>query len=119
WRASYVLLAVFGAATLAACALMMPETLSAVGSGRLSMVTAYVRLLGSRRFLGYAVGGACSTTAFYGFMSASPFIFETQLHQHTQDIGLYYLVLMGGVALGSLGANRLAGRLPIPTALRI
>src|SRR5580704_8804789 len=45
WRASYVLLAMFGAATLAACALMMPETLTDVSGGRRSMVTAYVRLL--------------------------------------------------------------------------
>jgi MFS transporter, DHA1 family, multidrug resistance protein len=119
WRASYVLLAVFGAATLAACALMMPETLSDVSSGRRSMVTAYVRLLRSRRFLGYAIGGACSTTAFYGFMSASPFIFESQLHQPTQRVGLYYLLLMLGVATGSLGANRVAGRVPVQTALRV
>jgi DHA1 family bicyclomycin/chloramphenicol resistance-like MFS transporter len=119
WRASYVLLAMFGAATLTACVLMMPETLSSVGGGRRSMVTAYMRLLGSRRFLGYAVGGACSTTAFYGFMSASPFIFETQLHQPTQRVGLYYLLLMLGVASGSLGANRVAGRVKVRTALRL
>jgi DHA1 family bicyclomycin/chloramphenicol resistance-like MFS transporter len=119
WRASYVLLAGFGASTLAACALLMPETLSAPAAGRRSMVTAYVRLLRSRRFLGYAVGGACSTTAFYGFMSASPFIFETQLHQPTQRVGLYYLLLMFGVAAGSLGANRVAGRVPTQIALRV
>jgi DHA1 family bicyclomycin/chloramphenicol resistance-like MFS transporter len=124
WRASYVLLAVFGGATLVACGLLMPET-AAPGtyaprgaSGR-SMATAYVRLLRSSRFLGYAIGGACSTTAFYGFMSASPFIFETQLHQPTQRIGLYYLLLMGGVTAGSFGANRVAGRIPVQTALRI
>lgn len=119
WRASYVLLGLFGAATLLACVLMMPETLSEPASGRRSMATAYVRLLRSPRFLGYAIGGACSTTAFYGFMSASPFIFETQLHQPTQRVGLYYLLLMLGVAAGSLGANRVAGRLPVQTALRI
>lgn len=119
WRASYVLLAVFGAATLLACALLMPETLSPQGSSRRSMLTAYLRLLRSRRFLGYAVGGACSTTAFYGFMSASPFIFETQLHQPTQRVGLYYLLLMAGVTAGSFGANRLAGRIPVQQALRI
>jgi MFS transporter, DHA1 family, multidrug resistance protein len=120
WRASYVLLAVFGGATLVACGLLMPETFTPRGgaSGR-SMVTAYVRLLRSRRFLGYAVGGACSTTAFYGFMSASPFILEGLLHQSTQRVGLYYLLLMGGVAAGSFGANRLAGRVPVRTALRI
>ncbi len=119
WRASYGLLAVFGAATLLASVLLMPETLSQPIATRRSMLTAYARLLRSPRFLGYAVGGACSTTAFYGFMSASPFIFETQLHQPTQRVGLYYLLLMLGVAGGSLGANRVAGRLPIQTALRI
>jgi DHA1 family bicyclomycin/chloramphenicol resistance-like MFS transporter len=120
WRASYVLLALFGGTTLAACFLLMPETFTPQGGASArSMVTAYARLLRSRRFLGYAVGGACSTTAFYGFMSASPFIFETQLHQPAQRIGLYYLLLMGGVAAGSFGANRVAGRMPARTALRI
>lgn len=117
WRASYVLLAVFGGVTLVACGLLMPETASPQGASRRSM--AYARLLRSPRFLGYAVGGACSTTSFYGFMSASPFIFEGLLHQPTQRVGLYYLLLMGGVAAGSFGANRLAGRLPVQTALRI
>lgn len=119
WRASYVLLALIGGLTLLACALRLPETRAPDGGPGRSLVMGYVRLLRSRRFCGYAIGGACSTTAFYGFMSASPFIFETQLHQRTQDIGLYYLFLMGGVALGSLGANRLAGRLSPPMALRI
>jgi DHA1 family bicyclomycin/chloramphenicol resistance-like MFS transporter len=119
WRASYVLLALFGAVTLTACFLLMPETLTQPLSPRRSMITAYVRLLRSPRFLGYAVGGACSTTAFYGFMSASPFIFETRLHQPPERVGLYYLLLMLGVAAGSLAANRIAGRLPIQTALRI
>jgi MFS transporter, DHA1 family, multidrug resistance protein len=119
WRASYVLLAVFGAVTLVACGLLMPETSSPEGAATRSMLTAYLRLLRSPRFFGYAVGGACSTTAFYGFMSASPFIFETQLNQPTQRVGLYYLLLMLGVAGGSLGANRMAGRLSIRTALRI
>jgi DHA1 family bicyclomycin/chloramphenicol resistance-like MFS transporter len=119
WRASYVLLAVFGAGTLVACFLRMPETLVAPLGPRRSMLTAYARLLRAPRFLGYAIGGACSTTAFYGFMSASPFIFETQLHQPTQRVGLYYLLLMLGVAVGSLGARRVAGKLSIQTALRI
>ncbi len=118
WRASYVLLAVIGGLTLLACALRLPETRTPDGGASRSLIIGYARLLRSRRFCGYAIGGACSTTAFYGFMSASPFIFETQLHQHTQDIGLYHLVLMGGVALGSLVANRLAGRVSVPTALR-
>jgi DHA1 family bicyclomycin/chloramphenicol resistance-like MFS transporter len=119
WRGSYVLLAVAGGLSLLGCLLLMPETLAPHATPGRSLVTAYGRFLRSPAFLGYAVGGACTTTAFYGFMSASPFIFETRLHQPAQRIGLYYLCLMLGVALGSTLANRLAERLPLLTALRI
>ena len=119
WRASYILLAAIGGATLVAAVLIMPETHRPRGAPGRSLWISYARLLGSRAFCGYAVGGACSTTAFYGFMSASPFIFENQLHRPTQEIGLYYLVLMGGVALGSFGANRLSRLVPMRRGLWI
>ncbi|MDR3538225.1 MAG: multidrug effflux MFS transporter [Acetobacteraceae bacterium] len=121
WRASYVLLAAIGGATLAATALLLPETHRTRISGAplSSIFLGYFRLLGSRAFCGYAIGGACSTTAFYGFMSASPFIFENYLHRPTQEVGLYYLVLMGGVGLGSFCANRVAGRIANRTAMRV
>jgi len=118
WHASFVLLSLIGALTLLACLLRLPETRAPSNAGR-SLLSGYLRLLRSRRFLGFAIGGACSTTAFYGFMSASPFIFERHLNQPPERVGLYYLLLMLGVALGSLGANRLAGRLTVPAALRI
>ena len=121
WRASYVLLAVIGAATTLASVVLLPETNRSRVSGASisSAFLAYVRLLRSPVFCGYAIGGACSTTAFYAFMSASPFIFENELNRTTTEVGMYYLVLMGGVALGSLLANRVAGKLPIRTALRL
>ncbi|MBN8898427.1 MAG: Bcr/CflA family drug resistance efflux transporter, partial [Rhodospirillales bacterium] len=53
------------------------------------------------------------------FMSASPFIFENHLHRKPQEVGLYYLFLMGGVALGSFLANRLAGRILPRHAMRL
>jgi DHA1 family bicyclomycin/chloramphenicol resistance-like MFS transporter len=119
WRASFVLLAAFGGASLLACALFLPETLTGPRPGPRPLFGGYWRLLRSTRFRGYAIGGACSTTAFYGFMSASPFIFQNLLHQPTERIGLYYLFLMGGVATGSLLARRAAGRLRVPQALRL
>jgi DHA1 family bicyclomycin/chloramphenicol resistance-like MFS transporter len=120
WRGSYMLLAVFGALTLLACAFLLPETLAprTVPHSR-SMAASYARLVRSKGFLGYSFGGACTTTAFYGFMSASPFIFERQLHQPTESIGICYVFLMGGVALGSILANRMARRFSLLAALRI
>jgi len=119
WRGAYALLAVFGGLTLLACAVLLPETLAPPAGTRAgSMAASYVRLLRSPGFLGYSLGGAGSTSAFYGFISASPFIFERQLHQPTQSIGIFYVFLMGGVALGSIGANRIARRVSLLTALR-
>jgi MFS transporter, DHA1 family, multidrug resistance protein len=121
WRACFALLAAFGAVTLGLTWVLLPETLGPRDGGRgaRTLLFSYLRLLRSRAFCGYAVGGACTTTSFYAFMSASPFIFEHRLHQGPQQVGMYYLVLMGGVALGGLSANRLAGRVPTRTALRI
>jgi MFS transporter, DHA1 family, multidrug resistance protein len=110
WRASYVLLAAMGGLTLMVTLLILPETNRerAGGSPFGSLLSGYATLVRSRAFLGYAAGGACSTTSFYAFMSASPFIFENVLHRPTQEVGLYYILLMGGVAAGSFLANRLS-----------
>lgn len=120
WRASFGLLAVLGVGVLAWSLLMLPETLTREGAGHSgSLLYSYARLLRSPVFCGYAVGGACSTTSFYAFMAASPFIFEDLLHEPPEAIGLYYLLLMAGVAAGSLIANRMAGRVPLRIALRL
>jgi DHA1 family bicyclomycin/chloramphenicol resistance-like MFS transporter len=110
WRASYVLLAAMGGLTLLVTLLILPETnRERIGGSPFgSLLSGYATLVRSRAFLGYAAGGACSTTSFYAFMSASPFIFENVLHRPTQEVGLYYILLMGGVATGSFLANRLS-----------
>ena len=101
--------------------LILPETSQtrAGGSSARSLLSGYATLIRSRAFLGYAVGGACSTTSFYAFMSASPFIFENVLHRPTQEVGLYYILLMGGVGLGSFFTNRLSRIMPLRQGLRL
>ena len=121
WRASYVLLAVIGGTTLLATILVLPETNRDPRSRNapLSFGRGYARLLRSRLFLGFAVSGALTTTSFYGFMAASPFIFENLLHRPTQEVGIYYLILMAGVGLGGAIANRLSRRVTLRTGLRL
>lgn len=120
WRACFGILPVLGAMVLVATLLLLPETLEGrvQGRGFHSMLHGSASLLRSRAFCGFAIGGSCTTTSFYAFMSASPFIFKDLLHRPTQEIGLYYLVLMGGVATGGLAANRLARRVRPRVALR-
>jgi MFS transporter, DHA1 family, multidrug resistance protein len=120
WRASYVLLAAMGGLTLLTSLLILPETNREPmgGSSAGSLLAGYAILARSRAFLGYAVGGACSTTSFYAFMSASPFIFENVLHRPTQEVGLYYIMLMGGVGAGSFLANRMSRLLSLRRGLQ-
>jgi MFS transporter, DHA1 family, multidrug resistance protein len=120
WRAAFALLAIVGGVTLVLAVLLLPET-GAVqqSSSRASMLLGSLRLLRSRAFRGYIVGGACTTTSFYVFMAASPFILVDLLHEPAERVGLYYLLLMAGVAAGSLTANRVAGRIHPAVALRV
>ncbi len=118
WRASFAMLAAIGATTTLLAVRFMPETNAGTGLGR-SMLMPSLRLLRSRAFRGFAIGGACTTTSFYAFMAASPFIFIDLLHQTEQQVGLYYLVLMLGVATGGLLGNRLAGRMRLSRVLRL
>jgi MFS transporter, DHA1 family, multidrug resistance protein len=119
WRAAFALLAIVGGVTWVLALLLLPETGAVQSSSRASMLLGSLRLLRSRAFRGYIVGGACTTTSFYAFMAASPFILVDLLHQPTERVGLYYLLLMAGVAAGSLTANRVAGRIRPAVALRI
>jgi len=119
WRSAFALLAIVGAVTLGLTVAMLPETNALQASARASMLLGSLRLFRSRAFCGYVLGGACTTTSFYAFMAASPFILVNLLRQPAERVGLYYLLLMAGVAAGSLSANRLAGRIRTQTALRL
>ncbi|MGA8195086.1 MAG: multidrug effflux MFS transporter [Acetobacteraceae bacterium] len=119
WRAAFALLAIIGAVTLVLAVLMLPETNRVQSGTRASMLIGSLRLFRSRAFCGYVLGGAFTTTSFYAFMAASPFILIDLLHQPTERVGLYYLLLMAGVAAGSFLANRVAGRIRVQVALRL
>ncbi|HET6198257.1 MAG TPA: Bcr/CflA family efflux MFS transporter, partial [Acetobacteraceae bacterium] len=74
WRAAFALLALVGGVTLVLAVLLLPETNQLASGTRASMLLGSLRLFRSRAFCGYVLGGACTTTSFYAFMAASPFI---------------------------------------------
>ena len=118
WRAAFGVLAAVGAITLALTAWRLPETNQPGGRTGASLLAGSLRLARSPAFRGFALGGACTTTSFYAFMAASPFIFINLLHQTPQRVGLYYMLLMVGLAAGGFTANRLAGRVRMEWVLR-
>jgi MFS transporter, DHA1 family, multidrug resistance protein len=92
WRSIFVALVALGLVTLGGVWLALPETAASrgkAGSGR--MLGSYLALLRSRSFRGYMFGGAFTSTSFYAYLTASPFIFTQMLHRPATEVGLYYL----------------------------
>ncbi len=118
WRSIFVVLTALGVLNFGVSWRLLPET--GTPSGRISaggVARDYRALLGSPRFLGFAVGGGCATTAFYGFIAAAPFIFINQLHRPIHEVGLYLGLLIVGVSIGNILASRLIGRFTIQRML--
>jgi DHA1 family bicyclomycin/chloramphenicol resistance-like MFS transporter len=116
WRSIFAVLAALGIITLAGVVLALPETASPRGSGH--MLRGYLQLLRSRKFCGYLFGGALTSTTFFAYLTASPFIFTHMLHRPATEVGLYYLIVIAGVPIGSFVSSRLARRVPSTVLLR-
>ncbi len=118
WRAIFVVLTALGVLNFVVSWRLLPET--GTPGGRISAASVardYRALLGSPRFLGFAFGGGCATTSFYGFIAAAPFIFINELHRPLHEVGLYLGLLSVGVSLGNILASRLVGRFSIQRLL--
>ncbi|MBL6080955.1 multidrug effflux MFS transporter [Belnapia sp. T18] len=111
WRAIFLLLAAMGALGIALCWRLLPETGGRAGPVNPRLLgREYRALVGSRAFLGLAIGGGCATTSFYAFVAAAPFILTGELHRPPQEVGLCLGLIILGMAAGNLMTGRLAAR---------
>jgi DHA1 family bicyclomycin/chloramphenicol resistance-like MFS transporter len=111
WRSIFLVLVTLGAVNLVSVWRLLPET--GRPSGRLStrsLAQDYRHLLRSPVFVGFAVGGGCTTTAIYAFIAAAPFLFVHELHRPLHEVGIYLGLLMVGMAAGNVLTGRLIGR---------
>ncbi len=118
WRYIFVLLSAMGLFTIICCAKWLRET--AIQTGHMSarvLWNDFRTLLRNRSFVGFAIGGSCGTTAFYGFLAAAPFIFSTTLHLPIEELGFYLALLMGGVFIGNAMTSRLVQIFPLEKIL--
>lgn len=113
WRAIFFALAVLGVVNLLLVWLILEETGQKSEPDVGALARDYKGLLSSRAFIGFVVGGSCSTTSMYAFIAAAPFIFINELHRSSNEVGLFLGLLMSGVAVGSIFVSRLGGRFAI------
>ena len=107
WRSIYFALCGMGFVGLVLTWFLLPET---VGPSRsqssANVLRSYRHLFSSPAFLGYAIGGGCSTTSMYAFIAAAPFVFINDLHRSSREVGIYLAIIFIGIWLGSLVASR-------------
>ncbi|WP_027015937.1 multidrug effflux MFS transporter [Comamonas composti] len=108
WRGIFACLAVAGSITAASVYKLLPETGRPTGRLDWRLVRDdYRRLLSSRTFVGFAIGGGCATTSVYAFLAAAPFIFIDQLHTSKHEVAIYLGILMAGMAAGNALARQM------------
>ena len=107
WRWVLATSFALGLAALLSALWRLPETRPPGGAHAAPSPRDYAHLLRSPAFLGFTLGGGCATTSMYAFLAASPFIVVEQMHRPVHELGLYYLLLVGGTSIGNLAAARL------------
>lgn len=112
WRAIYVFLVCMATAMVLCAWRLLPETnldRSPLAFGKIARD--YGQLVGNRRFLGFMVGGACSSTALYPYLATAPYIVHGQLQLPISQIGWFAAITIVGASVGSATTRRLVGRL--------
>ncbi|WP_233282063.1 multidrug effflux MFS transporter [Pseudomonas mangiferae] len=118
WRAVFGVLAALGALALFSALRLLPET--GQPSGRFSagiLLRDYRALLGSARFVGFALGGGVATTSVYAFIASAPFIFVEQLHRPLHEVGYYLGLMIFGMSVGNALTSRLIRRVSLDRLL--
>lgn len=122
WRAISWALAAYGAALLAAVALLLPESLPPEARRRDSLaevLRVYARLLADRRFLGPALAGALSSAGLFAYIAGSPFVFMEVHGVSPQGYGLLFGANACGIMLAAQANARFARHVPAGRALAV
>lgn len=113
WRAIYVFLVLIGSAMLLFTVRLLPETNLQLRPLRVRFIVSdYGRLLRNPRFAGFALGGACSSTALYPYLATVAYIVHSQMGLPIRYIGWFAASTIVGASLGTLLTRRLSTRWP-------
>jgi DHA1 family bicyclomycin/chloramphenicol resistance-like MFS transporter len=111
WRAIFALLGVLGAVVFLVVLARLGETnLSRTRLDLAGMAGAYVELLRSPAFAGFALCSACTSASWFTFIASAPHLLVEALHEPASTYGLMILFPMGTYMLGNALAARFAPR---------
>jgi DHA1 family bicyclomycin/chloramphenicol resistance-like MFS transporter len=120
WRAIFACLGGLVAALFAVVLFTLPETnsnpipLPGVGA----VLSGYLRLIRSTKYRNFLIAGSCCGTSLYAFLAVAPFLLVDVLGVKLDYVGLYCLVVVGGMVVGSFVARQVSGRMEIRKAAR-
>ena len=106
WQGVFVVLALVGAAIMAATALILPETLPRAArraGGVVGTVRDYARLFTDRVYVGLILVAGLAMAALFAYVSGSSFVFQDEFGMSEQQ---FAFVFAGG-AIGLIGATQL------------
>jgi DHA1 family bicyclomycin/chloramphenicol resistance-like MFS transporter len=124
WRANFAAIAVFAALALILVLRYLPPTPVADRSrsqtGALlarTVLTSYRTLIGTRRFVAYALTAAGAHAGFHIFAAGAPAVLITGFGIAPEDYGYYASLPPVGFLVGSLLSSRLTGRLGVDSLI--
>lgn len=113
WRSVFWFLVLLGLVVWLWAAFFLPETLPPVGrqSGRpRAIATAYLKALGSARFMTLIVILAFNFGGFFLYVAGSPDVMYRHLHYGSNDFWRLFVPLVIGLMFGAFISGRIAGR---------
>ncbi|MBA3021135.1 multidrug effflux MFS transporter [Propionicimonas sp.] len=122
WRASFVVVAALAAVMAVAVAVAVPETLPADrrhGGGLTRLRHAARQVLGRPRFVAYLIVTAFSMGVTFAYVATSAFILQSMNRLSPMTYSILFAANAVGLALTTLAAGRMAGRVRTRTVIMI
>tara|TARA_Y100001960_G_scaffold299970_1_gene348622 strand:+ start:1093 stop:2289 length:1197 start_codon:yes stop_codon:yes gene_type:complete len=113
WRSGFVLMAIVGILTLAACLILLNEThrRNRDTTPNSEVLSAASALLGRRRFYGYAFQVAFNSGVFYSFIAGAPYVMIELLDRTASEYGIWFAVASSFYMAGNFIAARASERI--------
>ena len=111
WKASFALLLILGAATLALVWADLGETAALRRVSLADQIRTYPALLASRRFWGYTLAAAFASGCFYAYLGGAPYVGDKIFGLSSTHVGVLFALTAIGYAAGNFFAGRYSVRL--------